>query len=291
VTTTTDELQGRTIEVGGLATHVVDAGEGHPLVLVHGAGPATRVRFSFGTVLADLAGRYRVVAADMPGYGGSASLPVDDTPANVADHVLALMDALDVPRAAVLGHSRGGRIATELAAAAPDRVSHLVVVCSGSTAPGGHRTESGGFTDAARAIVSFGVGGDTSFEAFAAARRGTMYDPGSLSDAMLREAYDEMISTGQLERYMRQMERNDPLNFYHQQDAAAFLDKLRGLAVPVCVVWGREDAVAPLDRALGLVDVVPDVEFHVLSRCGHSPMIEQREAFLDLVTSFLARRR
>lgn len=291
MTTTADEIQGRTIEVGGVATHVVEVGDGDPLLMLHGAGPATSARFSFGSFLPDLAPHFRVVAADMPGYGGSGSLPGADTPANVATHVLALMDALDLPRAVVLGHSRGGRIATELTFAAPERVTHLVIVCSGSAAPGGHRTESGGFTDAAKAIVAFGADGDTSYETFAASRRGVLHRPELLDDEFLRAAYDEIVASGQLDRYIRQMRANDPLNFYHQQDAAAFVEKLRQITVPVCVIWGREDAVAPWDRATGLVEVVPDVEFHVLPHCGHSPMVEQPCALLDLLTGFVARRR
>lgn len=76
--------------------------------------------------VADLINDYRLVIPDLPGYGAS-SAPTENTIEAAADAVLALLDALRVRRAHLVGHHFGGLVAYQMAAADPDRVLSLVL--------------------------------------------------------------------------------------------------------------------------------------------------------------------
>ena len=92
-----------------------------------------------------------------------------------------------------------------------------------------------------------------------------------------------------LEEYLRRMVEFDPLAFYHEDDAAAFQANLRTLPMPVSVIWGREDATSSFRRAVDLLDVIRDVELHVLPRCGHFPQYDRPAALSALIGDFLTR--
>src|SRR5438105_1457449 len=92
---------------------------------------------------------------------------------------------------------------------------------------------------------------------------------------------------GESERRMREFE---PLHFYHVEDAERFERKVRGLPMPVMVIAGREDETGPWNKSLPLVEMVHDVEFHVLPFCGHMPQYDQPHALVALLSDFLARK-
>jgi esterase len=101
----------------------IDSGTGSPVVLLHGLFGAAR---NFGTVQRALAQRFRVIAMDARNHGASPHAAGMQYPAMAAD-VLETMDGLGVARAAVIGHSMGGKTAMTLAVMAPDRVGRLLV--------------------------------------------------------------------------------------------------------------------------------------------------------------------
>ena len=101
----------------------VRMGEGSPIILLHGLFGAAS---NWGRIQRRLAEDHLVLAMDARNHGASAHDPAVDYP-TMAEDVLQTMDAEGLPAAAVLGHSMGGKIAMQLALAAPERVSRLVV--------------------------------------------------------------------------------------------------------------------------------------------------------------------
>lgn len=95
-----------------------------PLLCVHGAGMSSAL---FIDTLRRFAPGRRVIAPDLPGHGQSASLPPPSL-AGYRDTLLALCDALAVPRVVLVGHSLGAAIALSLASVAADRVAGLVLL-------------------------------------------------------------------------------------------------------------------------------------------------------------------
>lgn len=121
-------VERRDVDVGGgLRLHVARAGTGPPLLLLHGF---TGAGGSWAPLLPALAARHTTLAVDLPGHGRSAAPhePARYALPRLADDLAAVLDALGVDRAAVLGYSLGGRAALRLALAHPARVAALVLV-------------------------------------------------------------------------------------------------------------------------------------------------------------------
>ncbi|WP_181445245.1 alpha/beta fold hydrolase, partial [Micromonospora endophytica] len=117
------------IEVNGAVLAYDEVGTGSPVVLLHAGIADRRMWRKQIDVLAD---RHRVIALDLRGYGESELPP---TPFSHHDDVVGLLDALDLPQAALVGCSFGGAVAIDTALAHPDRVSALALF---GTAVSGH---------------------------------------------------------------------------------------------------------------------------------------------------------
>jgi pimeloyl-ACP methyl ester carboxylesterase len=104
--------------------HYVRQGAGPAVLLLH---QTPRSLDEFRELRPLLAGGHRAIALDMPGFGNSTALPAPQRIEDYARGILAALDVLGVERTAVLGHHTGGVVAVELAAAAPDRVTAVVL--------------------------------------------------------------------------------------------------------------------------------------------------------------------
>jgi pimeloyl-ACP methyl ester carboxylesterase len=136
----------RRLRAGGLAFNLAEAGDGPPVLLLHGFPDSWRLwRYQIPALAK--AG-HRVIAPDLRGFGET------DRPAAVEDYklrtlgndVVGLLDALELDRAAVVGHDWGAALAWAVARFVPDRVTRLVVVSVGQ--PGGERRRRAGPTAA-----------------------------------------------------------------------------------------------------------------------------------------------
>ncbi|MBM9593866.1 alpha/beta fold hydrolase [Roseitranquillus sediminis] len=99
-------------------------GDGPALLLIHQSGRSSRM---FAEVLPLLGRRFRAVAVDLPGFGGSDPLPEGTTIEELADLLVEVMDGLGLGRAHVYGHHSGNKIAAALAGRRPDRLLRLVL--------------------------------------------------------------------------------------------------------------------------------------------------------------------
>jgi non-heme chloroperoxidase len=106
------------------------ASAGHPVILLHGY---TDSWFSFSRVLPLLAASYHAYALDQRGHGDSERPASGYAMRDLAADVVAFMDAQDLPQATLVGHSMGSLVAQEVALAAPERLTRLVLVGSGTS--------------------------------------------------------------------------------------------------------------------------------------------------------------
>ena len=118
--------------VHGITLAYVDEGSGDPVVLLHGWGGQA---VSMTPLIVGLRDRYRVLAFDLPGFGGSSPPPVPWGTPEYAAFVQEAVASLGIPRATYIGHSFGGRIAIWLAAHAPETVQALVLVDAAGIKP------------------------------------------------------------------------------------------------------------------------------------------------------------
>lgn len=115
------------VKAGGWTFNYLDQGSGPVVLLLHGlAGDHT----AWTPQLAALTGKYRVIAPDNPGSGGTSLVPSPVTLVEVAEAYIALLEELEVESAHVVGRSMGGGIAQEMALMAPDRVASLTLAGS-----------------------------------------------------------------------------------------------------------------------------------------------------------------
>ena len=119
--------------------HYAEAGAGDPVLLLH---QTPRSWAEYRWVLPLLGRHHRAIAMDTLGFGDSCA-PREDTIEGYAEGVVALLDALGIERASLVGHHTGGVIAVEVAAAHPDRVDRLVLSCTPLVDEEGRRHRSG----------------------------------------------------------------------------------------------------------------------------------------------------
>lgn len=283
------DVSSSTISVMGLRTRVLTGGDqapsGTPVLLIHGVGGwAENWREVMEPIAAS--GR-RAIAVDLPGFGES------EAPGRVAHFgpnnayyprfVLALMDALELPAAHLIGSSMGGAVAYMAAVSAPERARSLTLVASG-----GLGRDIAIFLRLATLPGMIAVA-----KAFGRPRQGRevlrscFFDASRIPDTLYAES--ERYGFDSYPEFVRALRSGVTIRGVRRQVREHWLKKARDYAGPVLAIWGREDAVLPIHHLAGAKDVFPQAESHVIERCGHLPMIEQTEEFLAATLPFLDR--
>lgn len=243
--------------------HMIVQGEGtEAVVLLHGfGGDAQNWRF----VMGELAHEREVIALDLPGHGASTKNVGDGSLDGFVTEVVSMLDALEIERAHVVGHSFGGLVAAHLAARHADRVISLALI-----APAG-----------------LGEAVNTEFlDGFVAAssRREVKSVLRSLfarEDLVTRPLTEEVLRYKRLEGVPEALAAIRQANFADGAPAGA--PDLAGLDVPVLVIWGVHDQVISSDRVSGAALGVP---VRLLATAGHSPHVEAPAEVRQLLSEF-----
>jgi 3-oxoadipate enol-lactonase len=253
-----------TLDHAGERIYFESVGDGPAVVLTHGLGGNHAVWWRQVGVLA--AGR-RVVTWDQRGFGGSTRRtgPVGPEPA-VGD-LAALLDHLGIDRAHIVGQSMGGWVAMGLAISHPDRVRSLVLADS----PAGVRT------DEVRAAAH-------------EARAGLRRDAGfgrhpALGDRFCAEHPDEAALYELIGSFG---DKPPDAEMIELLSACRWpLGAVARVAVPVLLVCGEHDPMAPPAGMRAVAAVLRDARVEVIPGCGHSPYFEAPEAWNAVVARFL----
>jgi pimeloyl-ACP methyl ester carboxylesterase len=265
---------GETVDAGGIKTNYLQAGDGDPVVLIHGSGPGVTAYANWRLVMPALADHFRVIAPDMAGFGFSERPEKADYGIDLwAEQVIGVLDALDLPRAAVIGNSFGGAIALRLAARYPDRVGDLVLM--GSMGIGFEITEG----------LDRVWGYEPSFENMRKVMDVFAYDRALVPDELAEVRYRASMQPGFQESYAAMFPgpRQRWVDAMRTPD-----DDIRALPHRTLIVHGREDQVIPVDNSLRLMQLIQNGDLHVFSHCGHWVQIERSAQFNKLVGDFLA---
>lgn len=283
----------RFVDVDGSRTRYFTAGAGEPIVLVHGGhfgirGGAEDWELNFG----ELARSHRVVAYDKPGMGFTDNPPSDDDYVieTHTQHLLGLLDALEIERAHLVGHSRGGYPVTRLALDHPNRVHTLTVVSSSSV------------TNPFNPVYAEW----RSRAAEMGEREGVRYliEANSYSDAHITDRLvDTGVEIGRLPKTGVAAEKM--AGGLYERFKADLLERVETikrdiadgrLRVPTLVMWGFNDPSATVERcAKPAIDLffpgVDRCEMHILNHAGHYCFREQPEGFNDTLVNFIERNR
>jgi 2-hydroxy-6-oxonona-2,4-dienedioate hydrolase len=274
--TLTDEGTSRFVQTSRWKLHLNEAGEGNPLVMLHGSGPGATGWSNFAPNVAVLAERFRVLAVDMPGWGRSDAVTLEER-----DHVGAaveLLDALGIEKAAVVGNSMGGMTALKLAARHPDRVSHLVTM--GSGAPGVRLFGQGdGPTEGLKVLQA--AYRDPSPASMKRLVEVMTFDPAHATDALAAQRSENALARpDHLASFVAGIGRPSP-SWPTVEDVAS-------IRTPTLLVHGRDDRVVHYENSLALLALVPDSRLVLLNRCGHWAQLEHAAEFNRLVIDFVS---
>lgn len=233
----------RAVEVDGVRVRYLVAGEGPPVVLLHGGG-VDSAELSWRETVPALAEKYTVYAPDWPGYGGSEypdAPPATEWYAGVLD---GFLDRLGLDAATLVGISMGGGTALSLALDRPERVSRLVLVDSlglGGRVPGGYL----GYLFTRLPYVSelaWGLLG-RSRRLWALSFRGIVGDPSAVTPGLVDDV-ERAGSRPNAGRAFRAFQRAEvgPTGL-----RTNFVDRLPDLRVPTLLVHGEADPSVPVE--------------------------------------------
>ena len=239
------------VEADGFRIRYMQAGEGPPLVHLHGAGG---MRLTRGHVL--LRRNHKVMAFEMPGFGRSPENTRTRTTADLAETMGAAIRALGIAQCNLLGTSFGARVALWLAVQQPDLVSALVLESSAAIRPAGRVPPSG--TPEQRAALVYA--------------HPERFPVPSAIDPKVQAQTQAFVMR------VRGPDRDADL------EAA-----MRRLATPTLVLFGTHDRQMPPDLGRLYKELLPNGHLVFVYDAGHRISTERPEAFADVVLDFLER--
>jgi pimeloyl-ACP methyl ester carboxylesterase len=264
----------RFLDARGCRLRYLVAGEGEPLVLVHGLGGAAANWVALAPSL--LPGR-QVIVPELPGHGGSAPLPAAPSLNAYADRLAALLKG----PAAVVGHSLGGAITLRLAIRRPDLVSALVLAGAAGISSGTRQARYAltmtGLIKPGKRIAPYRrrVARSGALKTLVFGRWGASDPPAlppEVAEAFLSGPARHTDTVSAAKALIRDDPRSD-------------LDRVQ---CPVLLLWGARDHQLPIDDAFDYARRLR-APLRAIADCGHLLIGERPEACADAIRSFLSR--
>ncbi|MGN7227926.1 alpha/beta fold hydrolase [Dietzia maris] len=275
----------RELATAGGVLRYREAGDGPPLLLLHGSGPGVTGWRNFSGNVPAFSRHFRTLVLELPGFG--VSDPVGDLHPMVSAQtaVLDFVDGLGLEKVSLLGNSMGGFIATRFALDHPHRVDKLVTVGGAgvslfSPGPGEGIVRLSAFVE------------DPTRERLVEWLHSMVFDRTLVTEEMVEQRWAQATDPETLAASRRMYGRQALAAMAAQAGDPAIVPpwaRLGQVEAPTLITWGRDDRVSPVDMALLPMRMLPRGEVHVFPNCGHWVMIEQKEAFESVVVGFLTR--
>jgi pimeloyl-ACP methyl ester carboxylesterase len=264
--------------VGGQQIHYVAAGEGMPVLLMHGIGGST---LTYQHNIEQLAQFARVYALDLPGHGLSDYADVDYRAENGGAFVCTFIEEVigGVPTA-LIGLSAGGLMCAHAAAERPDLVTRLVLV--GSAGFG----RDIGWT---LRLLTLPLLDHFIEEATLKRARGSLehqvYDPAQVTPEFVAAVYEHWRRPGNRRAFITGLRSN--ISLFGLRRWRHHLRRASVLALPVLIIWGKNDRTIPVKHAYRAVKRIAGAQLRILDRCGHMAPFERPQEFNQIVREFL----
>lgn len=264
----------RYADAAGWRLRYVRAGQGPPVVLLHGIASSL---YTWSEVLPELAREHDVIALDFPGHGGSevrASLSAEDLVRATA----GLLDGLGIERFDLVGHSLGGAVACVTVAQRPERVRRLVLIdAAGFNLAPGDRPAILRILGAIPPGVAEAV--PLRRSAIELGLRQVFHDDTRLD----RERVDEYVAP-----LLRPGASAALRSLMASRDALGVPALVGAIRQPTLVLWGRHDRWIDVSQADRFVSAIPGSRRIVFEDCGHMPHEERPAEVAKLLREFFA---
>ena len=273
------------VEDPHVSTHVIDSGQGDPVLMLHGG---RSVAVGFLPLLGEVAKTHHVYAPDRPGCGLSDKFDYRDVA--FRDHAVkwttGVMDGLGLPRTTIIANSMGGYFALVFALAHPERVSRLMLI--------GEPAGSSGARDTQGLIAVRGINGlllSTVMRPSVKSLR-TVFEKKLMADA--RRVPEDLLEClaagaripGAVASWLTMVENvtaADSPGLTH-----ALRSELSTLTMPVRFMWGDKDIFGSPALGQEMAALMPHAHCDVVSDAGHLVWLDQPQQCLALTQQFLA---
>ena len=238
--------------------------EGLPVILLHGYSDSS---FSYSRVMPLMDARYRVFALDQRGHGES-DRPVSGYKfADFASDVLAFMDAKNLSKAIIVGHSMGSFVAQHIALSVPKRIEKLILIGSATT------IHNNAVLDLQKEVDD--LEDPVPIDFIREFQYGTAFQ--KLPEDFMNRIIAESLKL--------------PANVWHEAMkgmlAADSKSELGKIKVPTLILWGEKDSIFPRSEQDALLSAIPDSALKVYEKVGHNPHWEKPKLFVKDVEKFL----
>ncbi len=260
----------------------VRTGSGPALLLLHGLGCD---HTTWEPVIRELARRHTVIAPDLLGHGLSDKPRADYSLGGYANGMRDLLTVLGIDSVTVVGHSFGGGVAMQFAYQFPERTERLVLVGSGGlgpeVSPAIRAITTTGFYQVMGLLTLPGIRhlGVAGLRALAGTGLHATRDLDEVAD--IYESFRDRSTLAAIRHVTRAV-----VDFKGQivtMTDRAYLTE----AVPMCVIWGEDDAVIPSSHARTAEALAPGVRVELIPNAGHFPHKDHPQRFVKIVASFL----
>jgi 2-hydroxy-6-oxonona-2,4-dienedioate hydrolase len=262
------------INAGGIKTRVLEAGNGEPLILLHGTGGHIE---AYARNIKGLSEKFRVICIDMVGHGYTEK---PNRPYGIdyySDHLLGVMQALGLEQAYISGESLGGWVAAWFAAYHPEYVKALVL-----NTPGNVNNKPEVMAKLKDSTIKAVV--EANYENVKTRLEWLMYDKSKVTEELIEARYNI---------YTRPEYQEAVYNIVCLQDIEvrkqyswdpSWCGKIN---VPTLLAWTDHDPTSTVEEGKPLQDMIPNSEFTVIEGAGHWPQWEKAEEFNAVLTQFL----
>lgn len=256
-------IQSKTIKVDGLDVRYYTAGQGEPLVVIHGGGGDAR---TWRHNIAELAENYTVYAPDLPGYGGSQPLDGAYYIPELVEFVDKFARSLGLEKFNLVGHSLGGGIALNYALKSPHKIKKLVLVSS------------------------LCLGREIAFWVRLFSLPALIRSIGALTIAVLKSVKWVVKQMNPVEFIMplspASMTVGGSITTFWEQ-TLVLENRLSEVTMPTLLVWGAKDPIVPVRQAYRASKVIPDCRVEVFENRGHNVHRDELKQFSSVITRFL----
>ena len=279
---------GGLLEIRDVSLFVEVAGNGEPLVVMHGGPGADHYTMLAFRALAD---QFTVVLYDHRCNGQSTRAPISTmTWENLTADADALRERLGFERWAVLGHSFGGHVALEYALRYPSHISHLVLMDTGADCRWARENApqvalQRGFPPEKAELVRRWFHGETDPHRmfFDLMSLGPLYSPNSNLWSLVRD-----LARGEWRGLLHL--NGDAVVFAGRTllENWSVMDRLTEISAPTLVIAGRQDFIFPPDATTELASHIPNARLRVIDGAGHNPQSDKPAEVIDAVRQFIS---
>ncbi|MDY6792032.1 MAG: alpha/beta fold hydrolase [Thermodesulfobacteriota bacterium] len=264
-------VEPKTVKAGNINTFYLSAGEGEPLVLLHGAGGGAVL---WGPVINLLSKHFHVIAPDIVGYGESDKPDAPYDKNFFSTWFCRFCDSLNMEKINLLGNSQGGAISIRFAYENPARVNKLILVGSAGLA-------RWGISPAA----VFNMVAANIFPTRRTVQKIVKYLVYKTDYFPYHEGIDYLVEV------IRSSGGKFPFLNGKGRTVAPFSSaELRQITNPTLIIWGAKDRILPLSHGKKGYEKLPDAQLRIIHDAGHTPFIDAPEEFNSIVLHFITTR-